>query len=191
MEQPVGLNASTFRHIRNAARRLASTGSVPGMDREDIEQDLILDLWHRRRAFDRSRASFRTFADRIVAHRIATLTSPTARTQAERNIAWLDAPTGDDKGSTLAETLRDPATPTDIDLGLALDVRRFVAALTPALRRCCKILVEPNVAEAARAARLRRSAVYEGAGRLRVLATATGLQDYLVSSRHIGPTAGK
>jgi DNA-directed RNA polymerase specialized sigma24 family protein len=161
------------------------------MDREDIEQDLILDLWHRRRAFDPSRASFRTFADRIVAHRIATLTSPTARTQAELKMVWLDSPTGDHDSSTLADTFYDTAALTDIDLGLALDVRRFVAALTPGLRRCCAILTEPNISEAARAAGLHRSAVYEGAARLRVLAAASGLKDYLVPPRHIASPAGK
>lgn len=191
MEQPVGLDASTFRHIRNTAGRLASAGSVPGMDREDIEQDLILDLWQRRRAFDPSRASFRTFADRIVAHRIATLTCATARTQAERTIAWLDAPTGDDGGPGLADVLADTTAPTDIDLGLAFDVRRFVATLTQALRRCCAILAEPNVAEAARVVGLHRSVVYEGVTRLRVLATAAGLRDYLNSSRQPERPCGK
>lgn len=194
MEQSVetaALDVRTLRHIRKAAARLARTGSVPGMDREDIEQDLILDLWHRRRAFDPSLASFRTFADRIVAHRIATLTSPTARTQAERNMVWLDALTGDDESSTLANRLCDPNDPTEIDLALALDVRQFVAALTPALQSCCAILNEPNISEAARIAGLRRSAVYERAARLRVLAAASGLKDYLVPPRHIGSLAGK
>jgi len=34
----------TLKHIRNTARRLARCRSVPGMDAEDIEQDLFLDL---------------------------------------------------------------------------------------------------------------------------------------------------
>src|SRR5690242_6348783 len=110
------LDAPTLRHIRATARRLFRSGAVPGMDQEDIQQDLILDLWYRRRAFDPSRASFRTFADRIVAHRVAALTSSTARFQAERKMVWLDRPTGEDESSTLADSLCDSTAPTDIDL---------------------------------------------------------------------------
>jgi DNA-directed RNA polymerase specialized sigma24 family protein len=191
MEQLVGLDASILRHIRGIARLLSRRGSVPGMDHDDIEQDLILDLWRRRRGFDPSRASFRTFADRIVAHRVATLTSSTARFQAERKMVWLDRPTGEDESSTLADSLRDSTAPTDIDLGLVLDVTRFVAALTPGLRRCCAILMEPNISEAAPIAGQHHSAVYDGVARLRLLASAVGLHDYLVPPRQIGPPAGK
>ena len=106
-------------------------------------------------------------------------------------MAWLDAPTGDDGSSTLADTLGDPNAATDLDLGLVLDVRRFLAALAPAMRRCCAILTEPNVTAAARIAGLHRSVVYDGATRLRVLATAAGLRDYLKPPRQIGSPAGK
>ena len=81
--------------------------------------------------------------------------------------------------------------PDRFDVGLALDVRRFVAALTPGLRRYCAILIEPNISEAARIAGLRRSAVYESVARLRVLAAASGLEDYLVPPRQIGSPVGK
>src|SRR5687767_8785286 len=98
----VGLDAHTLRHIRSTARRIARTGSLPSMDAEDIEQDLILDLWQRRGAFDPRRATFRTFADRIVAHRVATLTHPTTRLSAERESVSLDAPLDGDGDRTLA-----------------------------------------------------------------------------------------
>ena len=185
MEQSTGhavLGAHILAHIRGTAKRLARTGCIPDMNWEDIEQDLILDLWYRRCAFDPSRASFRTFADRIVVHRVATLASPTARIRAERRLAWLDAPTGDKDGSTLGDTIPEPCPVTDTGLGLAIDVRRFVAGLSPAMRRCCAILATSNVVDAARRAGLHRSCVYEGAARLRMLAAAAGLRAYVCST---------
>ena len=181
----VGLDARTLMHIRSTARRIARTGSLPSMDVEDIEQDLILDLWQRRGAFDPCRATFRTFADRIVAHRVATLTRPTTRLRAERELASLDAPIGGDDEGTLADALADPDTATDIDAhdGLKLDVRRFVAGLTPAQRRCCDILLAPDVREATARAGLHHSSVYENARRLKKLAEAAGLKDYLADTQ--------
>ncbi|MDO9502719.1 sigma factor [Falsiroseomonas sp.] len=196
MEQTIGtagLDARILKHIRSKARRLARTAYLPGMDAEDIEQDLILDLWRRRHRFNPERASFRTFADRIVAHRVATLTSPTARLRAERTMVCLDAPLDDPEGGTLADTLTQPVDVDgcDTDPEMALDVRRFVASLTPALRRCCSILAAPNVVEATAAAGLHRSSVYENAGRLRKLAAAAGLRDYVAAPRHFAHSAGR
>jgi len=174
------LDARTRAFIRNTAQRLARTGNLPGMDADDIEQDLFLDLWRRRGAFDPTKASFPTFVDRVVAHRVATLTYPTARLKAERRHAWIDAPIEEDDGAaTLADTLADPTAPTDISHGLALDMRRFVEGLTPALRRCCEILLVPNLKEAAAIAGLHRSSVYENMHRLRRMAAHAGLQEYL------------
>jgi len=196
MEQIVGnagLDARTLKHIHRTAKRLDRTGGVPGMDAEDIEHDLILDLWRRRRAFDPNRGSFRTFADRLIAHRVATLTCPTTRLCAEQVTVCLDAPLDELEGATLADTIAQPTSGdgADVDLGMALDVRRFVQGLTPALQRCCSILMAPNVAEAAAAAGLHRSSVYECAERLRKLATAAGLHDYVVAPRQIARPAGK
>ncbi len=81
------------------------------MDVEDFEQDLVLDLWRRQDAFNPDRASFRTFAARVVANRVASLTAGTARLRAERRTASLndpiqaDHPTGD--ATLLLEVIAD------------------------------------------------------------------------------------
>ena len=192
MEQTTGnaaLDARIRNHIHTTAKRLARCGSVPVMDAQDIEQDLFLDLWHRRHAYDPTRASFRTFADRVIANRVATLACPTERLKAERQLVWLDQPI-DDEQHTLADTLADPDAPSDQDHGLTLDVKRFVAGLSPAMRRCCAILLAPNVAAASATAGIHRSSVYENAQRLRKLAVAAGLQEYVIPPRHIRAPAG-
>jgi len=86
------LDPRILAHIRRKARSLAQTCCPSGMDPDDIAQELALDLWRRRGAFDPSRASFRTFADRVIAHRIATLAAPTVHRANERELIWLDEP---------------------------------------------------------------------------------------------------
>lgn len=187
-----GIDPRVLRHIRATARRLARQHAVPGMDAQDLEQDLVLDLWCRMEAFDPARASFRTFAHRVIAHRVATLTSPTARRAAERATVPLDMPVVRGSDITIAEMLPadpDDAAPDDSH-GLRLDVARFVASLTPALRRCCDILISENVAAAAEAAGLHRSSVYENAKRLKHQAIAAGLGAYFAGPRHFANRAG-
>lgn len=182
--------AAALGNIRGRARHLAGTCHLPGMDSDDIAQDLFLDLWRRRQAFDPAKASFPTFADRVIANRIATLTAPTARLNAERRQVWLDEPLEIDGAATLCEVLADPAGRSELDLGLGMDVRQFVAKLTPALQRCCAMLLAPCLSEAATEAGLHRSTLYENIQRLRLQAVAAGLADYLPTSQQIHPLAG-
>jgi len=181
----------TLKHIHNTARRLARCRNVPGMDAEDIEQDLFLDLWHRRGAFDAAKATFATYADRIIAHRVATLTSPTSRRKSERQQVALDDYVDGNEQQTLADTLADPAALSEVDQALTIDMKRFIAGLPPALQRCCTILLTPNRREASMEAGIHRSSVYESAHRLRKLAEAAGLREYISTPRHFEHRAGR
>jgi len=185
------LDARIRRHIRRTAWRLARTGLVPGMDSDDIEQDLFLDLWRRRMKYLPDKAGFATFADRIVAHRVATLTYPTARLRGERKQVGLDGSADSSERLTLAEILADPRAPDEVSLGLAMDMRRFVASLTSALRTCCDILLAPNVRSAAARAGVHHSSFYENAHRLQQKAAAAGLREYMPQPRQIERRAGK
>jgi RNA polymerase sigma factor (sigma-70 family) len=181
----------TLKHIRSTAKRLARSGRIRGMDAEDIAQDLFLDLWRRRAAFDPTRASFATFADRVISHRVASLLCSTARLRAERQHISLDE--GDDSGdrTMLAESLPNPHAVSEAEQALALDVRRFLESLPLVLRRCCDLLLTPNLRAASAEAGLHRSSVYENARRLRKLAERAGLQDYLAPPRHFGDRGGR
>jgi RNA polymerase sigma factor (sigma-70 family) len=194
MEQPTreaALDARILKHIRNTAKRLGRQGRIRGMDADDIAQDLFLDLWRRRDAFDPSRASFATFADRIISHRVATLASPTARLWAERQHLSLDEGNDGADQPALADTLADPQAGTEADQALAIDVRRFIEGLPPALRRCCDLLLTPNLRAASAEAGLHRSTIYENAHRLRRLAARAGLRDYVAAPRHFDDRAGR
>lgn len=184
-----GVPARVVRNVRFKAKQLARRRAVPGMDADDIEQDLMLDLLQRRDRYDPSRAGFETFAEHIVNHRIATLTLPTSRLRAERTMISLDAPVGcDDEGNAFsliditparaglyADESNEPETP----FGLQHDVIRFRAALSPGLRRYADILGDENVSEAARVAGVHRSTVYVRLAEMRSTAIAAGLHQYL------------
>lgn len=174
-----GIDPRVVRSIRHHARSLARRGVAPDMELADYEQDLALDLLRRQRAFDPSRSSFPTFADRVLRHRVATLMSPTLRRVVERQTIRIDD-NGHDEGPWLH--LDDPRCGSiDGSADLATDVSAFVSALPPALRRYCDILASDNIAAAARTAGHCRSSVYEAAHRLRNLAAARGLDIYVTA----------
>lgn len=183
-----GIDIRILRHIRGTARLLARTHAVPGMAYEDFEQDLVFDLWLRSDAYNPSLSSHRTFADRVVAHRVATLTFPTARLTAEREAASLET-WASSSGLPSDEQLSVQSADTQQELqhGLCMDVRRFVAGLSPALQRCCEILMTGNIASATAAAGLHRSSIYESFGRLRQRAVCAGLGDYVGSTPTLSP----
>jgi len=178
-----GIDCRILSNIRFNARRLARDHTIPGMEIEDYEQDLVLDLLHRRKAFDPTRASFATFADRVVGHRISTLASPTLRLRTERKAISLHTTTtvdGDDTERPLLDHLSDGEALIDERTAIKIDVSRFVERLSPPLRQCCEILLADSVSEGARAAGVHRSTVYERTARLRERALAHGLGVYVV-----------
>lgn len=186
-----GLDPQIVQNIRATARRLARANAVPGMDVEDYEQDLVMDLWHRQDAYDSSRASFRTFAARVVAHRVATLTAPTAQLSAARAMVSLEDRSGRGPNDPrVGDLLPDPGSPSEDRLALDLDVREFVLGLSPALLRCCAMLLEENRLLAAHEAGMHRATFYENARRLRGRAVTAGLDIYRDPPRQIRKRAG-
>jgi DNA-directed RNA polymerase specialized sigma24 family protein len=171
-----GVDLRAIQFVRYHARRLAQRRSVPGMEVEDYEQDLVVDLLIRSHRFDPSRASYPTFADRIIRHRVAELTSAGKR----KHLFECSLP--DQAHPTLDE---DPALgqrgelPAVEQVDMAVDLRRFVESLTPSLRRSCAWLLAENHRAQANALGLHRSTVYEAASKLRHLAVAVGLLQYL------------
>ncbi|GAB4276010.1 MAG: hypothetical protein Kow0013_29900 [Pararhodobacter sp.] len=186
LKQLVDPTTRISRNIRIRAARLARSGAVPGLDAEDIEQELRLDLIRRAQNFDPAKSSFDTFADRVVANRVATLASATAAMRAERAMLRLDAPVGDDDGGlTLSDVLPEAAALDPVDEfslahgpGLRGDVGKLLEALCPATRRVAISVSQLSVSEAARALGVHRSTIYERLSRIREIATEMGLDGY-------------
>lgn len=183
-----GLHPAAVSSIRYHAKRLARCNAVPGMDIEDYEQHLALQLLCRSERYDPQRASFATFADRVVRSQAATLASPTEARSHEREMLSLDdiLPNSTDDGDgTLHDLISGNVCVSSTHDGSAYDVAdlhvdlaRFIESLPPALRRCLGWLVAGAV-EAAIRDGLHRSSFYEARGRLRARAMAYGLANYL------------
>jgi hypothetical protein len=179
-----GLDRRVMQNVNFNARRLSRARAVPGMAIEDYRQDLISDLLHRSKTFDSRRASFRTFANHIVAHRTSTLAAPTLRLRSERKTESLDSTLldGDGNAQALLDVLPDDAAPTDENAAIRIDVGRFIVGLPQQLIDCCEALLADNVSAGARAAGMHRSTVYERAARLRERAIRHGLTAYLTDA---------
>lgn len=187
-----GLDPEVVRNIRATARRLARLRAVPGMDTEDFEQDLVLDLWRRQDAFDPDRASFRTFAARVVANRVATLTAGTARLRGERRTVSLHDPVDGYGGATLMlEVIPDEELPDEEGLACRIDVQRFLIQLTPAMQRCCVAIILSGGSDAASIAGVHRSTLHENLERLCRLARDAGLKEKHERPRRFSDCAGK
>jgi hypothetical protein len=176
-----GVDRRVMRNIKYHALRMADHRTVRGMEIEDYEQDLVADLIARRKAFDPKLASFRTFADRIVAHRASSLAQPSLSARIERELVSFDVPPEHlEPGETpLVEMLADPRAPTEEQLAIGIDVRRFVDALPARLLDTCAILMAGSITEGAREAGIARCTVHERIGIIRRQARAQGLQQYL------------
>lgn len=180
------------RNISIRAARLARCGAVPGMEAEDIEQELKLDLIRRAPNYDPAKASFETFADRVVANRISSLAAATQASRVERSMQSLNGPAGDDGGDsglTLADVLSETSAlhPSDEFVrihgpGLRGDIGKLLAALCPSSRRVAIAVSQLTVAEAARTLGLHRSSVYERLASIRKTAIDLGLGEYFEAS---------
>jgi RNA polymerase sigma-70 factor (ECF subfamily) len=151
------------------------------MEAADYEQDLLLDLLRRSPAFDPGRASFPTFADRLIRHRASTLRTETEARKAERSMVSLDEVVIDEDGGEhrLIDVLPDEQSLTEENLGLIIDIRRFVGRLGTPEQQGCELLTADNISEAAQRARINRSTAYERIHRLRAKAIDEGLGCYV------------
>lgn len=185
------------RNIRIRAARLARSGAVPGLDVDDIEQELRLDLIRRVQKFDPTKSSFDTFADRVVANQIATLASATRAMRAERVMQSLHVHVGEDEadgGLTLSDVLPETAAIDPVDefalshgAGLRGDVAKLLGALCPSSRRVAIALSHLSVAEAARALGVHRSTIYARLAIIRRTAQSLGLDEYFEAAPTVWP----
>ncbi len=170
--------------------RLIGSYGYTDSDRDDLEQDLALDLLRRLPHFDPSRAQLNTFIARVIDHCVSTIIEArTARCRDWR--ATRRAPkeavtvSADSEGHRTQAVTKDGylvrtraasrSEETVADLGL--DVRRLVAKLPPRRRRVCEALaagIPPT--EIAREIGVHRATVYEDLAEIRRAFRAAGLE---------------
>lgn len=129
-------------------------------DREDLEQEAFAAVWQALQHYDPSRASLRTFVERVVANRFASLMrAPHWKFKIERleahHLVGLD-------GIPAAE--------------FRMDFETIAASLPEADRRLAAFLTDHSPTEASRDLRMPRSTVYERIRRIRTAFEGAGFK---------------
>lgn len=168
-----------------AAKRLQRRLGLPACDREDLAQDLLIDLLHRLPAFDPERGSLGAFSGLILRNqssRIAMRVMRERRAQGGGTLS-LDAPIGPDDHRSLVETIVE-------DQGLAAwhgqtvsaskatenrhAAEYAIAQLPEADRHLCAALSARSVSALVADGFGSRSALYRRLASLRHILTAHG-----------------
>jgi RNA polymerase sigma-70 factor (ECF subfamily) len=181
--------------IKYKARQLVGRAGFSKDDREDIEQDLTLDLLRRLSKFDPSRATFHTFVARVVEHGVATLIE---RRQAairdhRRCTCSLNDLVDDGQGGQVERgdlfsqddylriQGRSPA-PMEDRVALRVDRDKLLATLPPELRDLClRFEAGQTITDISRDTGTPRGTLYERMKKLKALAEDDGLRAYLRS----------
>lgn len=189
---PAGLDEFAMRLVRCTARQLVGKAGFTASDREDIEQDLALDLLAHLPHFDPRRASAEAFATHIVRNAVRTLLRRRCaerrdwrrcRTSLDADVAASDGPVLGLCEALVAEAFfrrtgrTDETAPGRQDL--RLDLAGAVAGLPPGLRRIAVGLARGNPTDVSRSAGIGRDAVYAAIREIRTRFAAAGLLAYL------------
>ena len=187
-----GIDAYAVGLIKYKARRLKGQAGFTTSDRDDLEQELILDLLRRRPKYNPKRAQFNTFIARVVEHRVASLIEARkAGTRDYRRCPYsLNDRFEDEEGRSVERVdafdqedylLRTGAQskPADELSALAIDVAAVLERLPPELRDLCQRLATETVTEISRDAGVPRATIYESIKELREIFEDAGLRDYL------------
>ena len=187
-----GIDEYAVQIIKFKAKQLVGRVGLTDSDREDLEQEMILDLLQRLPKYNPDRAQRNTFIARVVEHKIATIIE--ARKAGLRDYRLcncsLNERLEDEEGGSVErmETIdqedylrltgglsRSTAELRD----LSIDVRQAIEKLPPELRELCRRLGVDTITELSRDTGVPRGTIYESLKKLRAILEVAGLKDYL------------
>ena len=187
-----GIDEYAVQIIKFKAKQLVGRVGLTDSDREDLEQEMILDLLQRLPKYNPDRAQRNTFIARVVEHKIATIIE--ARKAGLRDYRLcncsLNERLEDEEGGSVErmETI-DQEDYLRLTAGLSrstaelrdlsIDVRQAIEKLPPELRELCRRLGIDTVTELSRDTGVPRGTIYESLKKLRANLEAAGLKDYL------------
>ncbi len=187
-----GIDEYAVQLIRYKSGQLAGQAGFRVSDRDDLEQELVFDLWRRLPRYDPARARRNTFIARVVEHKIASLIeAQKAAMRDYRRCRWsLNDRIEDSDGRSLEreETIDQDdymlrigarSRPAEELHDLAIDVASLLETLPPELRELCRRLEAETVSETSRATGVPRGTLYESIRKLRKICEEAGLKEYL------------
>jgi RNA polymerase sigma factor (sigma-70 family) len=148
-----------LRAAQSRATAAVRSGSANGADRDDLQQEGLTASWRALPQFDPSRASLRTFIERVVGSRLASFARSARQLPPHVPI----------------EAARmQPVAPDSGQLDFNADLRRIASTLQSADRQLIFVLLEYSPAEASRLLGISRSTLYTRIARLRPHFAAAG-----------------
>lgn len=170
--------------IRRKARQLVRSAGVSPGDEDDVQQDLALDLWRRKKKYDPAKAGPSTFANRVVNNRVSTiLGARRAGCRDHRLEEGLADEGGDDFDlSTPAITQNEAVLATDAlneHVALSGDVRAVAATLTPDEQSLCARLAVASITDVAKDLTTARTTLYGSIAQLRRQFERARLRSYV------------
>ncbi len=186
-----GIDAYAADLIRHKARQLVGKAGLTENDRQDLEQELMIDLLSRMKHFNPAKGKKTTFMTRIVERRISNILE--ARFAQCRDWRKCTAslndpiPGGDDDSTERIEQVSSDGqmghqgreTIEQRQNDIRLDVDRMIATLPEDLQELCEKLQSSNMAEIAREMGVPRSTLYGKLTKLRDAFREAGLDEYL------------
>jgi len=195
--RPAELDPYAVKLIQCKARQLVGNYGFVEADREDLEQDLTVDLLQRLPSFDPARASLHTFIARVVDHAVVSLIEhrSAACRDYRRNGGSLNDPVGGDDGDdepaevgdlidqdTYLRSTGQPAVSVPDQVALHLDLECFLAVVPPELQDLYRRLdAGRTMTDIARETGLCRDTLHERRRKLAALAERAGLRVYVDS----------
>jgi len=186
-----GIDAYAADLIRHKARQLVGKAGLTENDRQDLEQELMIDLLSRMKHFNPAKGKKTTFMTRIVERRISNILE--ARFAQCRDWRKCTASLNDPiPGGNDDSTERIEQVSSDGQMGhqgretieqrqndIRFDVDRVIATLPEDLQELCEKLRSSNMAEIAREMGVPRSTLYGKLTKLRDAFREAGLEEYL------------
>jgi RNA polymerase sigma-70 factor (ECF subfamily) len=172
--------------IRRKADRLVGRAGFSPSDREDLEQEIALDLLVRLKRFDPARATFRTFVVRVIDHKVADILEErcAAKRDWRRNGDSLDDLVDEEDGGRVERwqtLLGADGHDAEDRVDLRLDIEAALRTLPPALQEACEWLRNQSYTEASRATGIPRSTLQDRMKKVRAVFEKAGLDAYLSS----------
>jgi len=174
-----GIDTYVVNQVRYHARKLVRHPSIHSMEIEDIEQELMLDVLSRTQAYDPEKASWRTFVDRILNHKIANLIEDAKALKRGGGIKEmsLDALLENNDGED--SEFPDPAGDPTEAMHLSIDLNRAVQVLPQPLVLLLIQLGDHNPSEISRMTHMPRATLYGSINALRGTLRQQGIHHYL------------
>jgi RNA polymerase sigma-70 factor (ECF subfamily) len=178
--------------IRHKARQLVGTAGYTESDRDDLEQEMMLDLLMRLPKFNPDKATQKTFVARIIERKISKLIRHRTCEMRDyrREACSLNGCLEAENGMTieLSETIAQEelgrrtgrrSRSAQEKWEFAQDMATTLSRLPEHLRRICDLLKTRTVSDAAREMGIPRTTINDHVKKLRDLFEDAGLRNYL------------